>query len=65
MTTLYKKGSTHHARFGGVEYDFDIAQSKDEAQLKRLRDDGWVDSLPETIAEKPKPKPKAKSKKAS
>lgn len=61
MTTLYKKGSQYHSRFGGVLYDYDITKTKDDAEIKSLLKDGWVSSLPETVA-KPKAKTKTKAK---
>lgn len=62
MTTLYKKGSQYHKKFGGVYYDFDIAQTKDDKEITKLLKGGWVKSLPETV--KAKAKPKAKKPKA-
>ena len=60
MTTLYKKGSQYHSRFDGVMYDFDIIKTKDDTESKKLLKDGWVHTLPETVA-----KPKAKRKTAA
>ena len=60
MTTLYKKGSQHHIRFDGVDYDVDIVKSKDDAELSKFKKAGWFETLPETVETKPNPKKKAK-----
>ena len=61
MTTLYKKGSQYHKRFGGVYYDFDITQTKDDNEIAELLKGEWCSTLPETV--KPKAKKKAKADK--
>lgn len=59
MTTLYKKGSQYHSRFGGVMYDFDIMKTKDDTEIAKSLRGGWCESLPDTV----KTKQKAKSTK--
>lgn len=61
MTTLYKKGSQYHNKFGGVYYDFDIIKTKDDNEITKLLKGEWCSTLPETV--KPKPKKKAKADK--
>ena len=61
MTTLYKKGSQYHKKFGGVMYDFDITQTKDDNEITKLLKGEWVATLPETVKAKPKAKAKAKA----
>ena len=59
MTTLYKKGSQYHSKFGGVYYDFDVIKTKDDNEIAKLLKGEWCESLPETVKSKPKKKPKA------
>ncbi len=59
MTTLYKKGSQYHNKFGGVHYDFDIIKSNDDNEITKLLKGDWCKSLPETVKPKTKKKPKA------
>ena len=59
MTTLYKKGSQYHSKFGGVMYDFDIIKTKDDNEITKLLKSEWCSTLPETV----KPKKKAKADK--
>lgn len=61
MTTLYKQGSQFRIRFDGVDYHVDIVKSKDEKELSEFKSKGYVESLPETLAEK-EAKPKSKKK---
>jgi hypothetical protein len=61
MTTLYKKGSQYHKRFGGVMYDFDIIKTKDDNEITKLLKGEWCESLPETVKAKPKAKAKGKA----
>ena len=61
MTTLYKKGSQYHSRFGGVMYDFDIIKTKNDNEIAKLLKGEWVSTLPETVKAKPKAKAKAKA----
>ena len=61
MTTLYKKGSQYHNKFGGVHYDFDIIKTKDDSEITKLLKGDWVKTLPETVKAKPKAKAKAKA----
>lgn len=59
MTTLYKKGSQYHSKFGGVMYDFDIIKTKDDNEIAKLLKGAWCSTLPETVKPKAKAKPKA------
>lgn len=59
MTTLYKKGSQYHSKFGGVLYDFDIIKAKDDTEIAKLLKGEWCSTLPETVKPKAKVKPKA------
>ena len=59
MTTLYKKGSQYHSKFGGVYYDYDIVKTKDDTEITKLLKGDWRESLPETVKAKSKPKAKA------